>query len=76
MLLSFNNGELIAFSTASFARFSPEDSAEPITDVPAFFITVLTSSKSTLILPGTVTISAIHLAPVAIILSAFSNALL
>ena len=41
----------------------------------AFLITVFTSSKSTFICPGIVTISAIHFALVAIISSAFSKAI-
>ena len=60
----FNKGELIAISAALLALFSPDAIAEPITAVPAFLITVLTSSKSTLIFPVEVIISAILLAAV------------
>ena len=69
-----SRGDVKALLIAISALSVPDASAEPKTDVPASFITVFTSSKSTLICPGTVTISAIHFALVAIISSAFSNA--
>ena len=49
----------MAFLAASMARVSPDAIPIPISAVPLFSITVLTSAKSTLINPGMAIISAI-----------------
>ncbi len=47
-------GELIAALAATVARFSPVAEPVPISAVPAFASTALTSAKSVLIKPGVV----------------------
>src|SRR5690606_40877588 len=51
--LSFNKGEDNEFLTASIARSSPSAVADPMIATPLFFMTVLTSLKSTFINPVT-----------------------
>ena len=52
ILVSSNNGLLIAVSAASMARLSPDASPVPIMAFPIWLITVLISAKSKLIMPG------------------------
>ena len=51
---SSNKGLLTAWRAASTARFSPVALPIPISAGPVFSMTVLTSAKSTLIIPGEV----------------------
>ena len=57
------SGELTAIFAASSARFSPSANPMPISAVPAFDMTALTSAKSTLIRPGMVMMSEIPATP-------------
>ncbi len=70
----FSKGESSVSSIASNALFSPEALPEAIIDTPLSCITVRTSSKSTLITPFTVIISAIPFAAIVNTSSAFANA--
>ena len=58
-LTSSSSGLRIAASAASRARISPRDSPVPIIAIPISDITVRTSAKSTLIIPGRIIRSAI-----------------
>ena len=58
-LTSSNSGLEIAASAASLALPSPDDTPEPIIAIPISDMTVLTSAKSTFIVPGVVINSAI-----------------
>jgi hypothetical protein len=57
---SSKSGESIALLAASTALFSQEPYQIPIKAEPAFFITDLTSAKSTFIKPGCVIKSETH----------------
>ena len=65
----------MAFWAASRARFAPDPHPMDIQAGPALRIMVLTSAKSTLISPGTVTSSAIDWTPDLRTSSAILNAL-
>ena len=74
MISTSSNGELIASSAASMARFSPEPFPIAIQADPAWSITAQTSAKSRLISPGNRINSAIDWIPCFRTSSAILNA--